>query len=213
MTLATSAAATFDRSQYTVQIVGVEADLALLPGVNRARVTIAAGVEVDASPGADATVALDGGDGEATVITGAVAAVQRSTDGTVVTVTDAGSELARSRPFETYEGLLATQVIMRLADAVSVDTGPVVATLPTAAYVADPSRTIAEHVCGLAAQVRVPRTRRLRRPPGRDAVAGRNPDGRDARGPRVRGAQRALCRGAARGVTGRRRRLGCGPVP
>lgn len=152
MTLTTSATATFAQSQYTVQILAVDAVMALLPGVNRARVTIAAGAPVDATPGAAAAVALNGGNGEATIITGTVCMVERSGDATVVTVTDAGSDLARIRPFETYEGSSAAQVITKLADVAAVDTGQVVALLQTAAYVADPSRTMAEHISGLASR-------------------------------------------------------------
>lgn len=150
MTLLTAATVTLERLQYTVQIRSVQAELSVLPGINFVDVLIAAGVDVEATPGSAATVELDGGDGAATVITGTVAGVERSNLGTIVTVVDGGAALAAMRPSETYSGMLATQIIMQLADAAGVATSLVVATTQTAAYVADPRRTGAEHVAALA---------------------------------------------------------------
>jgi hypothetical protein len=150
MTLTTAATVTLERLQYTVQIRSVHVELALLPGTNRADVLIAAGVDVEATPGADATVELAGGDGAATVITGTVDSVERHSGGTLVSITDGGAALATIRPNETYNGMLATQIIMQLAQAAGVETGLVVATTQTAAYVADPRRTGAHHVAALA---------------------------------------------------------------
>lgn len=150
MTLLTAATATLGQLRYTTQIVGVSADLAALPGINNARVDIAAGVRVDAQPGTDATVELDGGDGAATIITGTVQRVSRDARATRVTVTDAAAALAATRPHETYNAMPAVQVISKLADLAQVDTGLVITTLQTAAYIADGTRTAAQHVALLA---------------------------------------------------------------
>ena len=150
MTLITGATVTLDRLQYTVQIRSVYAELAVLPSTNRADVLIAAGVDVEATPGAEATIELDGGDGPAAVVTGTVDHVDRSSGGTIVSVSDGGAALAAIRPHETYNGMLATQIIMQLAQAAGTQTGIVVAATQTAAYVADRRRTAAEHVAALA---------------------------------------------------------------
>ncbi len=150
MTLVTAATVTLDRLQYTVQIRSVTAELALLPGVDRADVLIAAGVDVEATPGVDATIELDGGDGAAPVIPGTVDHVDRRRGGTLVSVTDGGAALALVRPAETYNGMPAMQIITQLAQLADVDTGLIAATLQTSAYVADPRRTAAQHVAALA---------------------------------------------------------------
>lgn len=150
MSLITAATVTLDRLQYTVQIRAVTAELAVLPGINRAEVAIAAGVDVEAEPGTDATVELDGGDGAATVITGRVERVVRDRAATVVSITDGGAALAGIRPHETYNGMLAMQIIGQLAQLADVPTGIVVATTQTSAYVADPRRTGAQHIAALA---------------------------------------------------------------
>lgn len=151
-TLTTSASVTLGRLQYTVQIRSVAVTLVSLPGVDSADVVIAAGVQVDAAPGDDAVVELDGGDGPATVVTGVVDHVERHPFGTVVSIADAGAALAATRPSETYSGLPAMQIIRELASAAGVTTGLVTAAIQTSAYVADPRRTGAQHVAELAAR-------------------------------------------------------------
>lgn len=150
MTLTTAATVTIDRLRYSVQVRSVSVELSLLPGVNRADVLIAAGVRMDATPGADADVVLEGGDGSAPVITGTVDRVDRRAEGTVVSITDGGAALANVRPQETYNGMLAMQVITQLARLADVQTGLVVAAIQTSAYVADPRRTAAQHIAALA---------------------------------------------------------------
>ncbi len=150
MTLVTAASATLDRLRYTVQIRSVSAELALFPGVNRAELVIAAGVDVEASPGTSAIVELDGGEGAVTVITGTVDHIDRRSDGTVVSITDGGAALAGVRPQETYNGLPAMQIITKLAQLADVETGPIVAATQTSAYVADPRRTGLQHIAALA---------------------------------------------------------------
>ncbi|GEK21059.1 hypothetical protein [Cellulomonas xylanilytica] len=150
MTLTTSATVTLDDLRYTVQVRSVAAELTLLPGVNRVEVAIAAGVDVPAAAGSRASVELDGGDGGAVVVTGVVDHLERATTGAVVVITDAGAALAAARPAETYNGLTGVQVVGRLADLASADTGLIAALTQTAAYVADPRRTAAEHVAAIA---------------------------------------------------------------
>jgi hypothetical protein len=150
MTLTTAAAATLGRLQYTTQVTWTRAQLGLLPATNVVELAIAAGVEVSAAPGDEAQIELDGGDGAATVITGTVSAVRRGALETVVTVVDGGVALARLRPYQTFEGLGAAQVVSQLADAAGVDTGPLIALGQTAAFVAQPRRTGVEQVAHLA---------------------------------------------------------------
>lgn len=151
-TLTTAATVTLGRLQYTVQVRSVSISLAALPGIDSAQVTVAAGVRVDALPGDDAVIELDGGEGAATVLTGVVDRVERQHGGTLVSVTDAGAALAATRPSETYNGLPAMRIIAELASAAGVSTGVVAAALQTSAYVADPRRTGAQHVAELAAR-------------------------------------------------------------
>lgn len=151
MSLVTAATFTAGQLQYTVQIRAVEVELTTLPGSNRAEVSIAAGVNVEAVPGDEAELELDGGDGAATVITGVVDHVERHPTSTVVSVVDGGAAMARVRPQETYSGMLFAQVISALAQLAGVGTNLVTATTQTAAYVADPRRTASEHVASLAA--------------------------------------------------------------
>ncbi len=150
MSLTTSASFTVDRLQYTIQIRAVSAELGALPRANRAEVVIAGGVDVAAKPGDSAELEIDGGDGAATIITGAVQDVSRREDATAVTVVDGGSALAMVRPQETYNSMLSTQIIQQLALLAGVGTNQVVATTQTSAYVADPRRTAAQHIAALA---------------------------------------------------------------
>ena len=150
MSLALAATATLGQLRYTEQLRSVRAHLALLPGVNHAEVAIAAGVRVDATPGTDAEVSLDGGDGAATLLTGTVARVERRPLATVATVTDAGAALAAVRPTGTFHGLPLAQVIRELASAAGVECGLVTVLGQTADWVPSSRRTIAEHVGELA---------------------------------------------------------------
>lgn len=150
MTLITAATATLGRLQYTTQVTRARAQLALLPATNVLELAIAAGVEVSATPGDEAVIELDGGDGAATVISGTVSVVRRSPRETVVTVVDGGAALARLRQYQTFEGLAASQVVAKLADAAGVDTGSLLALGQTAAFVAQPRRTGAEQIAYLA---------------------------------------------------------------
>src|SRR3954447_13573112 len=152
MTLAVSASATLDRQRYDAHLRSVVTELSLLPGVDRADVVVAPGVPVDVEVGARASLTLDGGDGSEVVITGTVEQVERRHDGTAVTVVDGGAALARIRPHETYNGLPAAQLIGKLAGLADVETGLLTGLLQTAAYVADPRRSGAEHVAALAAR-------------------------------------------------------------
>lgn len=151
MTLLTSATLTLDRLQYTVQIRAVSAQLALLPATNSAHIAIAAGVDVEATPGTSAVLELDGGDGGSVVLTGSVQQVRRTATATNVTIADGSAELAHVRTAKTFNGMLAMQIINELAGQADVSTGLVVATTQTAAYIGDPRRSAAEHIASLAA--------------------------------------------------------------
>lgn len=150
MSLILAAAATLGRLRYTDQIRSVRTHLGLLPGVNRVEIGIAAGVAVEAAPGAEAEVSVDGGDGAATIITGTVTQVERRAFATVVTVADAGAALAALRPTETYHGLPFAQIIHALASLAGVGTDLVALPGQTADWIPNQRRTAAEHVGALA---------------------------------------------------------------
>ncbi len=130
MSLRLAATATLGQLRYAEQIRSVRAHLTLLPGVNRVEVAVAATVRVDASPGTTAEVALEGGDGPATIITGTVARVER-------------------RPFATVVTVTFVQVIREIADTAGVDTGLVAVPGQVADWVPG-RRTAAEQVAILA---------------------------------------------------------------
>jgi hypothetical protein len=107
-------------------------------------------VRFEASPGDDAKIDVNGGEGSKTVLSGKVRAVRRSVERITVTVGDAGPELSDLRPSSTFEGQDAAGVIRNLASAINAQTGSIDVDLELAAYCAHPQRTAAEHIAELA---------------------------------------------------------------
>lgn len=136
--------------RYDTHVSSLTADLGLLPAVNHVTAVLPRDVPVDAAPGDPAEIAIDGGDGEAPVLTGTVAVIRRSAAATLFTATDAGAALARLRPAATYESQSVADIVGALARDAGVDTGTVMAPIRLAAYVAHQQRTAAEHVAALA---------------------------------------------------------------
>lgn len=155
MSLGPAVSVTLGNLRYDSQAIEVWCHLGLLPDVGRCRVVLPASVRFEAAPGDDAEVTLDGGDGDgpgasAVVLTGKVRGSRRTATTIEVLVADGGAELARFRPATTYTGQDAAAVVQALAGDAGVDVSGADVDLPLAFYVADQSRTAADHVAVLA---------------------------------------------------------------
>lgn len=148
--LALAATVQLGSAGYGSHLAEVDCTLGTLPAAGSARVRLPQGVSVDAAPGDPAKLELDGGDGPATVLTGAVATIAPDLHGTTVTVADAGAALGALRPSSTYRDKDAGGVIRALASDAAVDIGTLDLELDLAAYAAHQGRTAAEHAAELA---------------------------------------------------------------
>jgi hypothetical protein len=136
--------------RYDSHAAAIAAPLALLPGVNSFRVMLPASAQLDAEPGEDASLTLDGGEGAETVLTGKISSIRRGFQTAEVVVVDGASQLAAFRPAATYEKQAAKEVIRGLASEASIDIGNIDLDVQLAAYVAHQRRTAAEHIAYLA---------------------------------------------------------------
>ncbi len=154
MSLQPTGTITLGNLQYTTQASLVTATLTTLPGVNSATIALPSQVRFEAAAGDDGILELDSGDadgaGSATILTGKVRTVRRTALAIEVTIGDAGAELARLRPCATFEKSSASDVLRTLANDAGLDIDTIDVDLPLALYVADQSRTAAEHVGALA---------------------------------------------------------------
>ncbi len=150
MSLSPAAVVTLGNLAYESHAAQVTATLTALPGVDTFTAFLPPAARVDAAPGDDAKLELDGGEGPETVLTGKLRSIARGLRGTRVVVSDGGAELADFRPAATYEKQAAKEVVRALASDASVDIGSLDLDLPLAAYVAHQRRTAAEHVADLA---------------------------------------------------------------
>lgn len=145
---------TVGRLRYDVQVARVTVALAVLPEPNRATVLLPAEVRFEAVPGDDAALELTGLElstgGTATVLTGTVRAVRRGGRWTEVELADAGAALNQSRPPLSQAAGTAADVVAALLRATGAPAGEVTLDLPLAGYVADQTRTAAEHIARLA---------------------------------------------------------------
>jgi hypothetical protein len=149
-TLTLAAAVTLGNLRYVEQVTAVTVELGLLPSVSTATVRFPVRADVSAVPGDDAVLELDGGEGAATVLTGAVLGVRRGAEHIDVVVADAGARLAAVRPTTTFDASMVGDSIRSLAADAGVDVGLVSATMQLATYAAHQQRTAAEHVAHLA---------------------------------------------------------------
>ncbi len=106
--------------EYSAHASAIEVRRCLLPGIDRVDCSLPASVDLDASPGADLAVSLDGGDGEVRCFAGRVSAISRATDHTRVVGHSGARSLARSRPVLTEEVQTADALIRDLADQAGV---------------------------------------------------------------------------------------------
>lgn len=151
MSLAPAVALTVGSLRYETHAALLAAELAPLARGGTAAVRLPPAVRFEGAAGDTAVLALDGGDGVETVLTGKVDRVRRSVDAIEVTVADAGTALARLRPSTTFERQSGKAIIRKLAADADVTTGAIDLDLDLPAYAAHPARTAAEHVARLAA--------------------------------------------------------------
>src|SRR5689334_6266446 len=87
--------------KYDTHLIEVTVQLALLPGVNTVRATLPTGVRLDAKPGDEASLELDGGEGSEKVLKGKLRSIRRALLQVEVVVADGGADLAELRPRNT----------------------------------------------------------------------------------------------------------------
>ncbi len=153
MSLATqSISVTLGNLLYDTHVSSISVDLGVLPAVNLAHCDFPLDVPVEASPGDEATLELDIGDGSTKILTGQVETVSRLFSGTRVTIADAGAKLASLRPSATYQSQTLKATITALADEAGVSIGRFALSAPTQFpnYVCHQQRTITEHIKELA---------------------------------------------------------------
>lgn len=136
--------------KYDRHLMDVSVQLSLLPGVNSVRALLPTGVRLDAKPGDEASLELDGGEGSAKILTGKLRSLRRSLAFVEAILSDAGSDLAMLRSRATYHQQKGQDVIRALSGDAGTQLGSVDIDLPLAAYVAHQDRTAAEHVAYLA---------------------------------------------------------------
>jgi hypothetical protein len=150
MTLAFGVSVTIGGLRYDHHLTGVRVEAGLAPRAGSAQLLLPPHVRVDAEPGDDITVILDGEDPGTGVFGGQVLRVERLLDVTRIVAGDALARLAAVRPGTTFEQQSARQVVTALAGEAAVPIGAVDAALDLVHYVADQSRTALEHTARLA---------------------------------------------------------------
>jgi hypothetical protein len=150
MSLQPALSVTIGNLRYDTHAVHCNAILGLLPRGSSADIRLPGHVRFEASPGDDAILNIDGGEGSNAILTGRVRSVRRTLDQIRVTVADAAADLAALRPSETFEKQGGAQIIKKLASDANVTAGNVSLDLDLPSYVAHPGRTASEHVAELA---------------------------------------------------------------
>ncbi len=148
--LAVAAELTVGDKLYKTHVQSLRLRRGLLPIVDRLDVRLPAGVQLDASPGDDVSLDLDGGDGKTTVFTGKLSSLARSLAGPRLTAHHGALLLGRYRPSVTLEQVTIGDVIKQLCGDVSVDTGDIEDGPTLALYVADGRSTALDEVSRLA---------------------------------------------------------------
>lgn len=125
----------------------------LLPIVDRLEVDLPAGTQVDAAPGDDVTLELDGGEGALAVFTGRLAALHRGLRGLRACAYGPAWTLARARPAGAYEKLSVQEIVERITEGTEVSLSIRGADLTTALFVCEGRATALEsivRVCAMA---------------------------------------------------------------
>jgi hypothetical protein len=136
---------------YGPQIAALRLRRVRLPAVDRLDVVLPTGVRLDAAPGDDMTLDLDGGEGGDTVFTGRVAEIRRRFDTVTVTARGGADRLARTRPLLALDQITAGSAIARIATAADVEPGEIADGPTLAIYAADGRATALAEVARLAA--------------------------------------------------------------
>jgi hypothetical protein len=149
--LSFAATATIGSLKYSSNLAAVRAVSSVGPGVGSARISVPAGLRVDAVPTDAITIAMTGESAdEVTVFTGTVRSVSRGLDVTTIEATDGSGALAAIRTGKTFEQQNASATVNALARDAGVDVGSVDLDLDLPTYVAHQGRTAWEHVSTLA---------------------------------------------------------------
>lgn len=123
----------------------------LLPIVDRLEVVLPAGTELAAAPGAEVTLDLDGGEGQATVFTGQLSAVTRGLRGLRLCAHGFALTLARARPAGAFEKLSVQEIFERITEGTAISLAIRGADMPTALFVCEGRSTALELVVRLCA--------------------------------------------------------------
>jgi hypothetical protein len=137
---------TLGNQQWTQQLLTLELKLAGAPLLDVLTVALPFRAPISASPGDDAKLSLNNGEGNEDVFTGTIDSIRHSFDQIRITALDAGAKLAQYRPATTYEQITAGTLIRNLCGDVGADTGNIDDGPSLAFYAADPSRTALEHI-------------------------------------------------------------------
>jgi hypothetical protein len=149
--LAPTYSLTLGTQLWTEQALGLTVRLDPAPLLNVLDVRLPAAAPVDAAPGDDVSLLLDGGEGESAVFSGRIDSIRRDVGELAVRALDAGGTLAAFRPAATFEQVTAGTLIKSLCAEVGVATGDLEDGPALAYYAADPGRTALDHVARLAA--------------------------------------------------------------
>lgn len=148
--LAVRIALTIGSRLYDQQAIAFRLRRTQLPALDRLELLLPAAVVFDAAPGEDCSLEVDGGDGAATVFTGALTQVERSVTGLRLTAHNGGLRLARFRPAAALEQMTAGEVIQSLCGDVDVSVAHVVDGPTLALHVMDGRGTAADEIARLA---------------------------------------------------------------
>lgn len=105
---------------YDRHITALQLRRAQLPAVDRLTVLLPHGVDIDAGPGDDVALTLDGGDSDGPVFTGRLLSLTRFAEGVRLVAGNGGMQLAGFRPNGSLQSLSAGDAIRRLCNEVEV---------------------------------------------------------------------------------------------
>jgi hypothetical protein len=136
--------------RWTQHLLSIDVQLAAAPVPDLVVARFPPAANVTAAHGDDLVLRIDGGDGSEDVFTGTVGRIAHTFEDVVVSGSDAGGDLARSRPAVTFEKATAATVIRALCSDAGAEAGQLDDGVQLAYYAADPTRHAYEHVARLA---------------------------------------------------------------
>jgi hypothetical protein len=148
--LAPSYELTLGSRRWTQQVLSIDVQVAAAPVPDLVAARFPPAANVNAAPGDDLVLRVDGGDGSEDVVTGTVDRIAHTFEEIVVSGSDAGGRLTRSRPAITFEKATAATVIRALCSDAGAEAGQLDDGVQLAYYAADPTRHAYEHVARLA---------------------------------------------------------------